>query len=200
MALEGLFSGFRDRLTPEDAKKFEVGLEQGRIECESKDYKKAVEYLEKVMNESSGGKIPKKSLQMAHVYLGKCLDGLGRYDEASRHFDSAIELDSKSHLAWFHKGCSLFEQKAYDKAVKHFEKALALSPKFYDALLRKADALLLAGELEKAVESYNKAVEVGAGGDYARKQIEKAKEEMEHREEREKLRKNEKWSMNLLKR
>ena len=200
MASKGVVSSITGIFSSRKAEKFETLLEQGRIEYESRDYQKAIGYLEKAVAESEDKEVHKKHLQLAHIYLGRSLDGLRKYDESVRHFDKAIEIDPRFHLAWYNKGCSLMDQNAYEKALKHFDKALELSPRFQEAVARKGDAYLLAGNLEKALEHYGEILAQDKENPHAKKQVEKIKTELRAREQRRKVSMNERWSEGLLNR
>jgi len=197
---KNFISQITGRFSSKGIEKFETYLDQGRIEYESGDFQRAIEYLEKAIKESEDKKISKRSLQLVHIYLGRSLDGVKRYDESLKHLDIAIELDPKFHLAWYNKGCSLMEQNAYDKAIKYYDKAFELNQKSDDALIKKADTFLLMNDPTKAIESYKKALGVNPDNEYTRTQIEKIEREIKMKEYDKKRAFDEKWLDGLLKR
>ena len=60
---------------------------------------------------------------------GNALRELGRYEEALRCFDKALEIDPKHVLAWNNKGIALHNLGRYEEALRCFDKALEIDPK-----------------------------------------------------------------------
>ncbi len=46
------------------------------------------------------------------------LSGQGKYDEAIKTFDKAIELNPEDADAWYNKGLVLYHQGKYDEAIE----------------------------------------------------------------------------------
>tara|TARA_Y100001936_G_C16076829_1_gene674588 strand:+ start:132 stop:2249 length:2118 start_codon:yes stop_codon:yes gene_type:complete len=60
---------------------------------------------------------------------GSILDDLGRYEEAIKCFDEAINLEPNHAIAWRHKGITLNKGlKQYENAIRCLEKARELDP------------------------------------------------------------------------
>ena len=52
----------------------------------------------------------------------------GKYNEAIKALDRAIELDPKFALAWANKGYALYKQEKYDEAIEAYNKTIELNP------------------------------------------------------------------------
>lgn len=80
-------------------------------------------------------------------HKGEALIQLGRYDEAHKCFDAALEEDSNYAEAWSSKGQLYNRQNNCEKALVCFEKAITLSPDLEEAKTGKVVALNMFGSL-----------------------------------------------------
>ncbi len=100
---------------------------------------------------------------------GVVLYDQGKYDEAVKAFDKAIEINPQYEAAWIGKGMTLGSQGKYDEAVKAFDKAIEINPQHADAWAGKGFALQLLGQTDKADAAFAKVKELGfsdAGGSW----------------------------------
>jgi tetratricopeptide (TPR) repeat protein/predicted amidohydrolase len=88
------------------------------------------------------------------------LADLGKYEEAIRCFDKAIELKPRDSLAWNNKGVALDCLGKYEEAIRCYDKALEIDPKDSDAWNNKGVALGNLGKYEEAIRCYDKAIEL----------------------------------------
>ncbi len=58
---------------------------------------------------------------MAWSNKGLALKAQGKYDEAIKAYDKAIEINPQLALAWSGKGFVLGQQGKYDKAIEAFK-------------------------------------------------------------------------------
>jgi tetratricopeptide (TPR) repeat protein len=93
-----------------------------------------------------------------HVWAGRVLSALGRYDEAEKNFLQAIEIDESAPAAWValiqHYGRTLQSQKADDALSKAGQK---IEPA--EAPLALAEALESIGRIDDAEARYKSALE-----------------------------------------
>lgn len=67
------------------------------------------------------------------IEKGKILVEDGKYEEALKLFENALELDPTDHGTWNQKGVALRSMGRYDEAIECFNKSLELVPKDLDA-------------------------------------------------------------------
>ena len=79
---------------------------------------------------------------------GIALDDLGRYEEAIKAYDKAIELKPDYQKAWYNKGIALRKLYSYEEALEAFNKAIEIKPDDHDAWNNKGIALKKLGRYE----------------------------------------------------
>ena len=67
------------------------------------------------------------------IEKGKALVEDGKYEEALKLFEKALELDPTDHKTWNQKGIALRSMGRYNEAIECFNKSLELVPKDLDA-------------------------------------------------------------------
>ena len=91
---------------------------------------------------------------------GSTMYFLGKYDEAIKCYDKAIEIDPDNPVVWNNKGLALNSLGKYDEAVKCYDKAIEIDPDDADAWNNKGLALNSLGKYDEAVKCYDKAIEI----------------------------------------
>lgn len=91
------------------------------------------------------------------------LADLGKYEEALKIFNKALEIDSKNLITLYNKGIALFELEKYEEAIEVFDEVLEINPENNDSLYAKESAYEL-NEL-KIEETLNNAVNDLATGE-----------------------------------
>ena len=86
--------------------------------------------------------------------LGVILEGLGRIDEAAKHFQKAIDIDDAYAEAWVNLGNCKLHQGDVAGAKQCFETAESLNPDDALAKYNLMHALALFGEWDAAFERY----------------------------------------------
>ena len=84
----------------------------------------------------------------------------GRYSDAVKSYDRAIEINPDFSEAWYNRGIALTELGRYTDAVTSYDKAVEINPDFPEAWYNRGIALTELGRYTDAVTSYDKAVEI----------------------------------------
>jgi tetratricopeptide (TPR) repeat protein len=90
---------------------------------------------------------------VALLYLG-----LGRADQAVKHFQASAELKPDSAAAHFNLGTALGAAGQLDQAAVSLKKALALRPDYSSAHNNLGSVLLSQGKIDEAIEHFREAV------------------------------------------
>jgi TolB-like protein/predicted Zn-dependent protease len=94
----------------------------------------------------------------AHHWFGNSLlVTLGRFDEAIKEGERAVELDPLSVIINADLGSTLMIARRYDAAIAQFRKTLALDSNFAYAHWNLGEAFYLKGDLAAAISEYEKA-------------------------------------------
>src|ERR1035437_710202 len=64
----------------------------------------------------------------AWVQEGIMLDDSGKFDEAIKAYNKAIEIDPQYFEAWINKGVGLVNLNKYDEAKASYEKEIKINP------------------------------------------------------------------------
>jgi tetratricopeptide (TPR) repeat protein len=91
---------------------------------------------------------------------GGSLYTLGRYEEAIRCLDKALELDPRHSNAWTNKGNSLDNLGHHEEAIGCYEKTIELDPRDAAAWYNKGASLESMGRNEEAIRYYEKTIEL----------------------------------------
>ncbi|MEJ2252209.1 MAG: tetratricopeptide repeat protein [Candidatus Lokiarchaeota archaeon] len=98
------------------------------------------------------------------------------YDKAIQIFNRIINLNPKSHRAYYNLGMIYFELKQFKKSLKFYKKALKLKPDYKYAHYNIGLLFESKNKFKKALKNYEKALKIDEGFSYAleaKKQIQK---------------------------
>ncbi|MFH1125744.1 MAG: tetratricopeptide repeat protein [Candidatus Altiarchaeota archaeon] len=157
------------------SKHFQTFFDQGRIELESRDFDKAVEYFDKAIADSE--KTKGSPVENAYVCKARALDGLGRYKESGELYDKAFDLKPDDPQIWFMRGLSYADQGMSEKAIKYYSKAFELNPIMEEAMLAKASLHSRLGQHDKQVECYLRILKANPESTKARQQMQRIQED-----------------------
>jgi len=121
----------------------------------------------------------KKLKKNAWNNKGLALDDLGKFDEAIKCYDKALEIYPEDDITWNNKGFALNSLGKFDEAIKCYNRALEINPTSPEAQCNKEDALSNlriqeTRQLDKAKEKIQKWKDEGYNVDELEKMIEGA--------------------------
>lgn len=95
-----------------------------------------------------------------YVGLGKSLQKLEKHQEAIKHYQKAIEIDSSCY--WAHNGIgdAFSDLEQYEKALNAHEKAIQINSNLPDAHCGIGWAFYNLKQYEKALEAYTEAIRI----------------------------------------
>ncbi len=82
------------------------------------------------------------------------------YTDAISWYEKAIELDSKSYLAWFSKGFALAQLYQYADALIAYDRTIELKPDYHLVWYNRGKVLEDSQQFGEALASYQKALEL----------------------------------------
>ncbi|MBP1928615.1 tetratricopeptide (TPR) repeat protein [Methanolinea mesophila] len=101
------------------------------------------------------------------VQTGNDLLVQGRYGDALIAFDSAIEKDPYSSLAWNGRGMALLKMGAVKGAPEAFKKAVEIDPYYVTAWDNLGDSYTYLGSCNDAIDAYDRAIAINPNDLYA---------------------------------
>jgi len=93
---------------------------------------------------------------------GATLILLGRYDEALRAIDTALDINPHNEVAWLNKGNAFTKLGRLIDALRCFNAAIKVNPAYEVAWNNKGNALARLGKFEEALGCYERALEIDA--------------------------------------
>lgn len=91
---------------------------------------------------------------------GATLILLGRYDEALRAIDVALDLNPRNEVAWLNKGNALTKMGRLVDALRCFNAAIKVNPRYEVAWNNKGNTLARLGHYEEALKCYGRALDI----------------------------------------
>jgi len=93
---------------------------------------------------------------------GATLILLGRYDEALRAIDTALDINPHNEVAWLNKGNAFTKLGRLVDALRCFNAAIKVNPAYEVAWNNKGNALARLGKFDEALGCYERALEIDA--------------------------------------
>jgi Flp pilus assembly protein TadD/predicted amidohydrolase len=100
--------------------------------------------------------------ERAHNWFrkGVALGELGKYEEAIKCYDKAIEIKPNDEEAWYNKGVALGKLGKHEEAIRCFDRAIEIKPSYEEAWYGKGVRLGELGKYEEAIKCYDRAIEI----------------------------------------
>ena len=95
-----------------------------------------------------------------HNDMGLVLAGIGKYDQAIRHFSQAVHIKPDYADAYYNLANALKTQGRIEDAIENYRKALRLKPDFADAYYNLGNTLKIKGLVEEAIDNYQHALQL----------------------------------------
>ena len=108
---------------------------------------------------------------------------IGKYEDAIRNFNLAIEFDPGYEKAWYNKGLIYKKIGKDDEAIESFSKAIDVYHEYVKAWYQKGRILQKMYRYEDAIECYEKALELDPDFEKAENAIEICNEKQEMEEQ-----------------
>jgi len=128
------------------------------------DYRKACKEFEYFQPEIAAG-VAGQDHEMVRMYMvesyieyAKILSSNGKYQEASRQLEKAIELQPGYADVQYSLGCLYEKLGRIDEARERFERALEINPKYFRARVMLAKSHLDESSPEKTLEELNRCL------------------------------------------
>src|SRR5262249_5891146 len=93
-----------------------------------------------------------------HQWYGEFLTYMGRYQEAVREQQAALELDPLSAIIRHQMGGALWQGRQYDDALEQYREALRLNPNFLSAYESMFWVLRRQGKFVESIQALRMAV------------------------------------------
>ena len=84
----------------------------------------------------------------------------GKYEDAIKLCNEAIELNPNNYLAYLRRGNFYYRQKQYERAIQDYDKAIQINPNYAEAYFGRALAYASLENVEKTFADINKAIEL----------------------------------------
>src|SRR2546425_988821 len=134
-------------------------LDRAERDMRSKDYQGSLAKYDRAIATAREG-VP--GAEIPWYGKGATLILLGRYDEALRAIDKALDINPRNEVAWVNKGNALTKMGRLVDALRCFNAAIKVSPDYEVAWNNKGNALARLGKFEEAGRCYERALQIDA--------------------------------------
>ncbi len=129
-------------------------------DVQKKDYEQSLAQYDRAIAASSAG-VP--GADVPWYGKGATLILLGRYDEALRAIDTALDINPHNEVAWVNKGNALTRMGQLIAALRCFNAAIKVNPRYEVAWNNKGNGLARLGKFEESLRCYERALEIDPG-------------------------------------
>jgi len=129
-------------------------------DVERKDYERSLTEYDRAIAAASKG-VP--GAEIPWYGKGATLILLGRYEEALRAIDRALDINPRNEVAWVNKGNALTRMGQLLDALRCFNAAIKVNPLYEVAWNNKGNALARLGKHDDALRCYERALGIDPG-------------------------------------
>jgi len=97
-------------------------------------------------------------LTQAHTNLVVLYGRQGKYGEARKHYDAALDIEDRDARLHYNFGVLAFELERYDEAADAFARAIQIDPLYPEAHTNRGHLYEMQGKVDDAVRHYRKAI------------------------------------------
>ncbi len=112
-----------------------------------------------------------QDIPLVYSYLGSCLKDLGRYRDAIKVLEKAMEYDDERTDIYNLMGFCFFREKEYEKAIACFKRVIDIDPSSAIDYANIASNYRKLGRIEEAIQYYKLALELDPSIDFARENL-----------------------------
>ena len=87
----------------------------------------------------------------ANKVMATVLASRGKREEAIKHFDRALEANSRDVESMYLRGSTYAYMKEYEKAIQDFDRAIEILPDYLDPYMSKANVLVVQKKHDEAL-------------------------------------------------
>jgi len=132
-------------------------LTKAEHDLEREDYAESVKDFDRAIAAGAKGT---PGAEVPWYGKGASLILLGRYDEALRAIDTALDMNPRNEVAWLNKGNALTKMGRLIDALRCFNAALKVNPRYEVAWNNKGNTLARMGHFEEALACYERALAI----------------------------------------
>jgi rhomboid protease GluP len=135
------------------AKKYAVDFATGEAAFDHKDYKSAIEHLQRYTDAQPDD-------AFGHELLGEALQNTGRFDDAIHEYERGLEINPDSHYMQVNLAGLYLREKKPDKAVALYRKGIPRIRAGAHIMYSYGNALKQTGNLPEAEEALRKSIQL----------------------------------------
>jgi len=143
--------------------KFELAIEQFseivRIYPSFEPAQRKLKMLQSMLDQITA-KSARNNLVMKHVRQGMIFDKQGKFNEAIKEYEKALQMNPNSVGAHQQLGSLLYRLRQVDRAIAHYMIVIRFQPDSASAHYNLGLALVDEGQVEKAIEHYRHALRI----------------------------------------